>query len=156
MKKWISCLLLAAAIPILGLEGFGGEDLGSLEPVQVLLVTRERGGIHIRTDSDQEGSGQDAAAALENLVKTASSKVFLDTAEYLLLEPGTEKYIPQLKQYLRSSCTVCNVLGPVDLQDAAQYLQLHPESVNLTQYEAGKQQLLTLIYNEGRMTLVRS
>ena len=156
MKKWIRYLLIAAVIPLLGIEGFGGEDIGTLEPVQVLVVTQENDGIHVLTDGGQEGNGKDVTAALENLTKTASSKVFLDTTEYLLLEPGTEKWLSQFKQSLRPSCMVCYVLGSVDLQAAAQYLQLHPVSVNLIQYEAGKQRLLTLIYNEGRMTLVRS
>lgn len=153
MKKW---LVLLIAIPLLSFGGFGGEDVGKLAPVQGVLLTQENGLLHILTDSGQEGTGTNGTTAVEDLKRTASSKVFLDTAEYLLLDPKTEKWLPQLKEHLRPSCVVCYVIGPVDLAEAVKYLQLHQPNVNLAQYEAGNNELLTLIYNEGRMTLVRS
>lgn len=153
MKKWIVLLL---AIPILSFGSLGGEDVGKLDPIQGLMITQENGMMHILTDSGQKGSGTDGASAVEALMRTSSSKVFLDTAEYLLLTPETEQWLPQLKAYLRPSCRICYVLGTVDLQEAVKYLQLHQQSVSLTQYEAGQRELPTLIYNEGRMTLVRS
>lgn len=156
MKKWVFYLVLVAAIPVLGFGGFGGEDVGKLNPVQVMMVTQDKNGVGILTDSGHKGQGQNGAEAVECLKKTASSNIFLDTAEYLLLEPGTERWLFQFREYLRPSCGVCYVLGPVDLQEAANYLQLHQDNVNLAQYEAGETQLLTLIYHEGRMTLVRS
>ena len=152
MKKWIALLLV---IPI-GLGSFGGEDVGKLDPVQVVMITQEKNMLQIETDSGQKGRGSNPTAAVEDLMKTSSSKVFLDTTEYLLLEPGTEQWLLQLGDYLRPSCHICYVLEEVDLQEAGAYLKTHPSKIDLRHYEAGKRQLPTLIYNEGRMTLVQS
>lgn len=153
MKKW---LVLLIAIPLLSIGSFGGEDVGKLAPVQGVMLTQENGLLHIKTDSGQAGIGVNGTAAVEDMMQTASTRVFLDTAEYLMLEPKTEIWLPQLKEYLRPSCKVCYVIGTVDLREAVKYLQLHQQNVNLAQYEAGNTTLHTLIYNEGRMTLVRS
>lgn len=156
MNKWIVYLLILAAIPVLGFGGFGGEDVGKLYPVQAVMISPDKEGLRILTDGGQCGWGKDVNAAMEDLNATSSERVFLDTADYLLLELGTEDWLPQLKQYLRPSCSVCYASNQVDLEEAALYLQLHQPELTLTQYEAGQRELSTLIYNEGRMTLVRS
>lgn len=156
MKKWIVYVLALAAIPVLSFGGLGGEDVGKLSPVQAVMLRSEEDGLRILTDGGQTGWGKDVTSAMEDLNETSSARVFLDTADYLLLEPGTEVWLTQLKQHLRPSCSVCFVSAPVDLTEAATYLQLHQPSLTLTQYEAGERELPTLIYNEGRMTLVRS
>ena len=38
MRKWIGYTLALAMIPILSFGGFGGQDVGKLSPVQVVLV----------------------------------------------------------------------------------------------------------------------
>ena len=156
MKKWILYLVILAAIPILSYGGFGGEDVGEFYPVQTVMISPAKEAVRILTDGGQLGEGKDINSAMENLHSTATARVFLDTADYLLLEPGMEKWLPQLKQYFRPSCCVCTVSMAVDPSEATAYLQLHQPNLTLTQYEAGEKRLPTLIYNEGRMTLVRS
>jgi len=156
LKKWIVYVLALAAIPVLSFGGLGGEDVGKLSPVQAVMVNTEKDGLRILTDGGQGGWGKDVTSAMEDLNATSSARVFLDTADYLLLEPGTEIWLPKLQQYLRPSCSVCYVSVTVDPAEAATYLQLHQPKLTLTQYEAGQRGLPTLIYNEGRMTLVRS
>jgi hypothetical protein len=81
--------------------------------------------------------------------------VFLDTAEYLLVEPGAEIWLPQLQQYLRPSCNICYVTADMDLKLAGKYLQNHGPKLTLAKYEAGERRLPYLITEEGRMKLVR-
>lgn len=156
MKKWIIYLLSLAAIPVLSFGGFGGKDVGKLYPVQAVMISSEREGVRILIDGGQCGLGKDVTEALQDLQKTSAERVFLDTADYLLIEPGMEGLLSQLKQHLRPSCNVCYAAGTMDLAEAAAYLQLHQPDLTLTQYEAGERHLPTLLYNEGRMTLVQS
>ena len=156
MKKWLPYLLILIAVSLLGYGGFGGEDLGKLYPVQTLMLSADQEGVRLLTDGGQQGKGMDALSALEDLKATAAAQVFLDTADYLLLEPGVECYLPQLQQFLRPGCNVCYVSGPVQLQEVSGFLEHHPPVLTLTQYAAGEGHLPTLIYNEGRMSLVRS
>lgn len=155
MKKWIVYLLVVAAIPFLSYGGFGGEDIGKLAPVQAVLLRTEENDIQLLTDGGQLGEGKTTDTAIEDLSETSSTRMFLDTAEYLLLEPGTEEFLPQLQKYLRPSCSLCYISGQIDPAAAAKYLQLHQPDLTLAQYEAGERQLPTLIIYEGRMKLVR-
>lgn len=146
---------MLAVIPVLSFGGLGGEDVGKLSPVQVVKISPEKEGLRIVTDEGQCGWGRDVASAVEKMKATSSASVFLDTADYLLLEPGTEAWLPKLQQYLRPSCSVCYVSATVDPSEAATYLRFHQPNLTLAQYEAGQRELPTLIYNEGRMTLVQ-
>lgn len=155
MRKWIFCALILAAVPVLSFGGFGGEDVGKLRPVQVVELRAENGGVQLLTDSNDLGIGEDVAQAINNMNETSPSKVFLDTADYLLVNPGAETWLPQLYQYLRPSCNVCYVTAEVDLKQVGRYLQLHEPKLTLIQYQAGERRLPYLISDEGRMKLVR-
>lgn len=155
MRKWIFCALVLAAIPILSFGGLGGEDVGKLHPVQVVTVSARNDGVQLLTDTEDLGIGDDVPQAINNMNDTSPSKVFLDTADYLLLEPGAEIWLPQLQQYLRPSCNICYVTADMDLKLAGKYLQNHEPKLTLTQYEAGERRLPYLITEEGRMKLVR-
>ena len=155
MKKWLSYLLLLAAVPVLSFGGFGGHDVGELQPVQVILVRTKNGQLHLSTDTQSTGLGEDIHKAIADMNETASARVFLDTADYLLLGPGGELWLPQLREYLRPSCKLCYVTGEVDLGQVAAFLQLHEPKLTLAQYEAGERGLSCLISNEGRLQLVQ-
>lgn len=155
MRKWIFCALVLAAIPVLSFGGFGGEDVGKLHPVQVVEVRADNNEVQLLTDSNDLGVGKDVSQAINNMNETSHSKVFLDTADYLLVKPGAEIWLPRLYQYLRPSCNVCYVTAEVDLKQVGQYLQLHEPKLTLIQYQAGERRLPYLISDEGRMKLVR-
>lgn len=155
MKKWLFYVLALAAIPVLGFGGFGGEDVGKLRPVQVVMIRNLNGGLCLLTDTEDIGNGRDAHQAITDMKQTAPANVFLDTADYLLLEAGMEKWLPQLQDYLRPSCSLCYTIGNVDPVQAAEYLQLHEPELTLTQYEAGEYRLPYLISEEGRLRLVQ-
>lgn len=155
MKKWLFCGLLLAAIPVLSYGSFGGEDVGKLRPVQVVLLQSGEDGVQVVTDAGEMGSGVDISRALNDLKLTSSGEVFLDTADYLLLEPGMEICLPQLQEYLRPSCNLCYVSGDTDLEQVAAYLQNHVPKFTLTQYQAGERRLPYLISDKERLKLVQ-
>lgn len=155
MRKWILCALILAAIPVLSFGGLGGEDVGKLRPVQVVEIRNRDNGVQLQTDTEDLGMGEDVYQAVKHMKETSPARVYLDTADYLLIEPGAEIWLPQLQEYLRPSCCLCYIAGEVDLPAAAQYLQLHEPKLTLTHYEAGKRNLPKLIFNEGSMKLVQ-
>lgn len=155
MKKWLFYVMALAAIPVLSFGGLGGEDVGKLRPVQVVMVSAQNDELHLMTDTEDAGVGIDAHQAVSEMNQSASAKVFLDTADYLLLESGTEAWLPQLRDYLRPSCSLCYVAGEVNLEQAGKYLQLHEPEITLTQYEAGERRLPYLLSEEGRLKLVQ-
>ena len=152
MKKWIGYTLTLAMIPILSFGGFGGQDVGKLSPVQVVLV-RNSEQVVLLTDTKEQGTGEDVVSAVINMKQTSAAEVFLDTADYLLIEPGAQVWITQLQKYLRPSCNVCYVTGGADLERAGLFLQLHEPSLTLADYEAGDHNLSCLSIKEGRMQL---
>lgn len=155
MRKWFFCALVLAAIPIFSFGGFGGRDVEKLRPVQVVAVSTVQHEVQLRTDTEDLGIAADVSQAIRHMKETSPAEVFLDTADYLLVSPGAEIWLPQLQQYLRPSCSLCYVPAEVDLIQAGEYLQLHDPKLTLTQYEAGQRQLPYLITEDGRMKLVR-
>ena len=152
MKKWIGYTLILAMIPILSFGGLGGQDVGKLSPAQVVLV-RNSEQVVLLTDTKEQGTGEDVASAVMNMKQTSSSEVFLDTADYLLIEPGAQVWITQLQEYLRPSCNICYVTGDADPEQAGRFLQLHEPSLTLADYAAGNRCLQCLSIKEGRMQL---
>lgn len=155
MKKWLHWVLLLAVIPILSFGGLGGEDVGKLRPVQVVEIRKRNNGVQLQTDTQDLGVGADVIQAVKYMKDISPARVFLDTADYLLIEPGAEIWLSQLQEYLRPSCCLCYITGEVDLYEAGQYLQLHAPKLTLTHYEAGKRNLPELISKEGSMKLVQ-
>lgn len=155
MKKWIFCALVLAVIPVLSFGGLGGEDIGKLQPVQVVAVSNRGENVQLLTDTADLGCGRNVDQAVANMKETSSYSIFLDTAEYLLVETGAEIWLSQLQEYLRPSCNICLVTGEVDPEQAGAFLQLHEPGFTMTHYEAGEGRLPYLIFEEGRMKLVR-
>ena len=147
--------LILAAIPVLSFGGFGGEDVGKLRPVQVVYIKSHDGVVEVQTDTEDWGVGETVDRAVENMKETSMGSIFLDTADYLLIEPGAETGLPQLKRYLRPSCSLCYASGPMDLKQTGQFLQLHEPNLTLSRYEAGERSFSKLISNEGRLCLVQ-
>lgn len=155
MKKWLVYAVALAAVPVLSFGGFGGRDVGKLQPVQAVMVQLENGSLRILTDTEATGRGEDVQKAIEDMNRTADAWVYLDTADYLLLSEGTQDYLPQLREYLRPSCCLCAVAGEIDMSKVGTFLELHQPKQSLTRYEAGEKKLPLLISEEGRMKLVQ-
>ncbi|MBO5952502.1 MAG: hypothetical protein J6Q53_00010 [Oscillospiraceae bacterium] len=156
MKHWVLYLLGLLLVAALGGMPFSGTDVAQLQPVQVVQVARTVDRVVVRTDTDDYGSGATLSGAFEDLKRTTSGKIFLETAEYLLLSAGTEDLIPELTEYLRPGCSVCVVAGEEDLESVAAYLEAHPLLVTLQDCRAEAVELPLLLAYEGRLELVQS
>ena len=112
-------------------------DIGTLRPVEVVMVYRQEDTIVLATDTGDAGQGTDALAALENLKATTPGTIYLDTAEYLLLAEGAEDAAEQLKPVLKKSVRVCMADAAVDLKAAAKYLPVHGDLPRLKNWKTG-------------------
>ena len=109
----------------------GGTDVGKLAPAEVVYVQSVGELVSIRTDMGNIGLGGDLEEAFEDLEKTTPGKVFLDTADYLLVDAASKLLLPELAERLKGDCRVCQTEGVADLSGAAAYLDAHPPGVKL-------------------------
>lgn len=134
MKVLLYIVILAAVL----LVPTRGTDVGKLIPVEVIAVSENRGLITVRTDTGDTGEGNTLAEAFSDLKDTASGVIYLDTAEYLLLEPGTENAIPELQAQLKGNLRICTAPEDISLEGAAKYLSVHPSEERLNKVETEK------------------
>lgn len=122
MKRWawILCGLL-----IFGFAENTGAQMESLQPVQLLQVLKDDNGITIKTDTMDYGRGETLWAALKDLQDTSEKRIFLETADMLVLGEHTESLLPELKRILRPAVQVCRSKEEMDLPQAAAFLKTH-------------------------------
>lgn len=114
-----------------------GADIGTLHPVEVVLVYKEADQVVIATDTEDIGKGTDGLSALENLKATTPGTVYLDTAEYLLIGEDAQDVAEQLRGCLKKSVKVCKAEKSVKLTDCAQYLSVHGRLPRLKDWKIG-------------------
>lgn len=148
MKKRGIFLLLAALI-LLRLEHTGTE-ISELEPVALVRITASSGSISIRTDTGAHGSGADLEEAVADLHRSSPARVFLDTAEYLVINEEGEQLLPEIWDLLRPACKICIGSGRFDLDQARAYLAVHPPENTLLECLAEKKEMEVLTIHDGR------
>ncbi len=116
---YIVLIALVFAVPL------NRVDVGTLQPVEILAISKDNNLLVIRTDTNDVGVGKTVAGAIKDLKDTASGIVYLDTAEFLLLEKGCEYEGQQLKKWLKGSVRVCSTLGEINMDNVAKYLRAH-------------------------------
>lgn len=137
MKRWLWFPALLAAAWFLSRLPHPAVDVGKLEPVSVVLVDFRDGVYHLQTDTGDHGTGQTLTRAAQDLTETAPGRVFLETAEYLLLTPDTPM-TRELYQVFHPSCRVCLAPADTDLKAAGEYLSAHRPEQTLTKLRAGE------------------
>lgn len=151
MKLWIWGG--AVVVVMVLFAPFQGKTLARLEPAEVLYVTADKQSVSIETDTGSQGSGRTLQEAMNDMNKTASAEVFLDTADYLILSAEALSFLDELGQYLRPGCRVCAAFTDVDPKEAAVYLAAHQPGRTLG--EEKNIPIPVLIVQEGRMQLVQ-
>lgn len=154
MKRWLYVLVALAAVGALSRLPHPAMDVGKLEPVAVVRVEIESGRYRVETDTGASGVGADLAEAVTALKESASGEVFLDTADFLLIDGNVGESLLQLIEVFRPGCAVCRINGETDLDVAAKYLTIHRPEVTLAHLRAGQRNLQTLELSEGGGTLV--
>lgn len=131
MKRVILYIVILAALPLLPLRK---TEIGKLQPVELISVDVEHGRVVIQTDTQDIGVGRTVEEAIENLKKTTSGIVFLDTADYLLVTKRASNTVPELSGYLKESVRICTAEVGVDPEKATEYLKIHPPKEKLKDF----------------------
>lgn len=127
-------LLYVAALALLVLGG-QGTDIGRLRPVELVQVTEQNGLLILETDTGDRGWGLTVDQAVGKLKETTPGQIYLDSADYLLLEEGTEKYLPQLRTHLKKGTGMAYAPKGIDLIEAVEYLSVHKPSRTIGKWE---------------------
>lgn len=146
MKRWMWILLGILGLSLLGEARNGIEEL---EPVQVLYAECAEGTVTLGTDTGSSGRGRSLETALLDMRRKSDRRIFLETAEQLLLGEGGESLLPQLTILLRPAVRVLRAEGKPDLSKAASYLRTHETKTTLADLRAGRGVIPRLYREEG-------
>lgn len=112
-------------------------DVGKLRPVEVVMLYKENGYVILQTDTQDRGIGDNVIQALEDMYETAPAVIYLDTAEFLLIDRDAQEEAECLRHTLKGSVKVCLTEGKTDAKDAAKYLAVHHELPRFKQWRSG-------------------
>lgn len=135
MKKWLLPMAALAAVAIFSRLPHPARDIADLKPVRAVYIHMEGRTLHIETDTGDSGAGGDLSEAHEALRAEADGEIFLDTAEFLILDPK----VPVTEVFyslLRPDCRVTFTDMPPDLEKAAAYLSQHLPKLTLARLRA--------------------
>ena len=149
MKKWLYMLLLALAAFLLPGKG---TDVGELIPVELVRLTAGDGVFVAAADTGDFGTGATLEEAMADLTSSAPGKVFLETADYLLLAAQTRESWEKLEAWFRPGTLVYGANEEIDPAAAAEFLRSHTGSVPLNRLEK-TMDLEKLVLSEGRVKL---
>ncbi len=147
MKRWI---VYIAVVILFTVTPFRGTDIAKLAPVEVVWLTEKGGQVYLQTDTGDMGRGADVREALEDMKGAAPGSVFLETADYLIVEQGREVLLEQTYDVLRPSCMVCTAEKMPDMEAAAAFLAAHEPQTTLRQRQVEGRSLSMLKEQEGR------
>ncbi len=154
MKKWFFFLACLGAVVFLSGKGISGKDVATLEPVQTVRLFTDGEEIFLETDTYAKGSGKTLDDVIRSMHETSSSRVFLDTADYLVIDPELIDLLPAVEDLLRPSCRICLENGKPDMEQVGAFLKIHKPEITLKDYLAGERQLPTLKITGEGMQLV--
>lgn len=149
MKRIVIYSILLASALLVPVERL---DVGKLKPVGLVQIYKDADAIVIVTDSDDSGVGYTLAEAFTNLKETTAGAIFLDTADYLLIDQVFIKEIETLGKYLKPQVLVCIANEYIDSKAAAEYLSAHRPTVRLKD-KTGLQNAEMLAKENERLTI---
>ena len=135
MKKWLLPMAALTAVAIFSRLPHPARDIADLKPVRAVYIHMEGRNFHVQTDTGDSGTGHDLTEACADLRSKADGEIFLDTAEFLILDPE----VPITEEFyslLRPDCRVAFTDTPPDLEKAAPYLSQHPPILTLARQRA--------------------
>ena len=149
-----SYLIGAALLLALLLPKGRGTDLSELIPVEILYIDKVEDHIQVVTDQGVSGMADTLEAALADMQGTSPGRVFLDTAEYLLV---TEQALPELENLMRTirpSVKLLLVTQQPQWDGLAAYLQGQDPEATLLDYQTENVSIPKLMSVEGRYYIV--
>jgi len=150
MKKIVIYTILLAAALLIPVKG---TDVGKLVPVEVIQIYKEGDVGGIATDLGESGVGTSVKEAVENLKATTSGIIFMDTADFLLIDVNAKEEAIVLKDYLKPSVRVCFLDGEIDLEKTAAFLNVHRPATKLENY--GQEELKDILTTENERMILK-
>lgn len=136
MKKWMYLTAVLAVAGILSRLPHPARDIAKLEPVRAVYLSMDNGVLNIETDTDDSGSGRSLSEAYADMKSKADGEIFLDTAEFLLLDPQVV-ITAEFYDLLRPSCKVLRSEQKPDMERISDYLAVHTPESMLAEYRTG-------------------
>ena len=134
MRRMIVYLGILAAVLW---AGDPGTDIGMLIPVETVFIQKQGDEIAIQTDSADTGVGATMKRAAEDLKEKADGVIYLDTADYLILNREAEALLPQLQNNQKQEVFLCEADGQIDVQKATAFLRAHTPQLKLSDWSNG-------------------
>ncbi len=134
-RRWVIAGLVLAGL--LTKTPQYGTDVARLLPIEVIQMEKRGNRIYLYTDTEAQGVGATIQEAVENMKQTAPGTVFLETADYLLVDRESLPYLPESAEYIRPGSKLCIAEESLDLQKTAQFLAVHTPSTTLADYRGG-------------------
>lgn len=125
MKKGLYLAAAIAGFGILARLPHPARDISKLEPVRLVYIYEEAGKVCMETDTGDHGSGETLTEAEADMRARADGEIFLETAEFLLLDPDVS-IRADLFALLRPACKVFYTRERPDLAASARFLAAHP------------------------------
>lgn len=113
-------------------------NVADILPVEAIAVYIEGNKVVLEADTGDRGKGNSIQEALRNLEKESASIVYLDTARHLIVAPGAEQYVEQLRPMMRSSAQVCIGDAKGHVEQTANYLSAHKKLPSLRNWHSEK------------------
>ena len=135
MKKWLYLTAALAAFGLLSRLPHPARDISKLDPVQTVYLYMEGTRLHMETDTGDHGSGKTLPDALADMKAGADAGIFLDTAEYLILDPQVP-ITQDLFTLLHPTCKVVFSTEKPDIPAATEYLSIHTPKITLAHLRA--------------------
>ena len=135
MKKWLYPAVVLAAMAILARLPHPAKNIETLKPVRAVYLSMDGGEIQIETDTGDDGSGVTLAEAAARLKADADKEIFLETAEFLVLDPAVP-VTGDLFTLLRPGCKVIISPERPDLKSVSDYFGIHKPALTLAKLRA--------------------
>ena len=139
MKRALYLAAALTAIGVLARLPHPARDIAKLKPIRAVCLYRDGGALTIETDTGDSGSGPTLTEAYTDMKSRADGELFLDTAEFLVLDPAVP-VTPDLWDLLRPACQVIFSNEPQDLNTVCEYLTIHPTERTLARLRASQTQ----------------
>lgn len=127
MRKilYVILIVLSFLVPVKRL------DIAKLLPVEAMAIYKQDGMVVLKTDTDHIGIGKNISEAIENLRENAVEMIYLDTADYLLVDQDAQEEAVELRQYLRPSIQL-GIYAGGNVKQEAKYLDTHQNAAKPT------------------------
>lgn len=133
MKRSLLYLLILAAVLVCPTKA---TDVGKLQPVQTIAVYKGEDGYVIATDTKDSGRGASIPAAIENLKATTPATIYLDTAQYLIV--NDESIVDELRAHLKDNVKLYRFIGNPPMETVSKFLAAHGDGPKIGKWKTGE------------------